>query len=109
MAQEVKNPTLVSIRMVGSILGLTQWVKDPELLQGCSICQGCSLDPVLLWLSAVAQIQPLAWEFPYAIGLAPQKRKEKEKIKSKNSFKLESRVAHSSHFAINETERLLIG
>ena len=43
----------------------------------------CSLDPVLLWLwrrlAAVAPIWPLAWEPPYATGLA-LKRKTKQKI-----------------------------
>ena len=42
----------------GSTPGLTQWVKDPLLLW--------------LWhrLAAAAQIQPLAWEPPYATGMA---------------------------------------
>ena len=39
----------------------------------------CSSDPVLLWLwcrpAAVAPIRPLAWELPYATGVA---------LKSKN-------------------------
>ena len=41
-----------------SITGLTQWVRDP----------------VLLWMwcrpAAVALIWPLAWELPYAAGVA---------------------------------------
>ena len=46
----------------GSIPGLTQWVKDPALLW--------------LWcrLAAAAQIQPLAWELPYATGAALKKK-----------------------------------
>ena len=49
----------------------------------------CSLDPMLLWLwrrpAAVARIQPLAWEPPYAMGVAPQKKTKKKKrnLKSK--------------------------
>ena len=43
---------------VGSIPGLTEWVKDP----------------VLLWLwckpAAASLIQPLAWEHPHATGAA---------------------------------------
>ena len=43
---------------MGSIPGLTQWVKDP----------------VLQWLwhrpAAEALIRPLAWESPYAAGVA---------------------------------------
>ena len=44
---------------------------------GCS----CGLDSVLLrlWcrLAAVAPIQPLAWELPYAAGAALKKQKKK--------------------------------
>ena len=43
---------------VGSIPGLTQWVKDP----------------VLLWPAAAAPIQPLARESPYAAGEALRNR-----------------------------------
>ena len=38
----------------------------------------CGLDPTLLWLwcrAAVAQVQPLAWELPYATN-APLKKKK---------------------------------
>ena len=55
----------------GSIPGLAQWVKDLALL----------------WrrLAAVALTQPLAWEPPYAAGVALKKikkRKRKEKVKA---------------------------
>ena len=47
----------------GLIPGLTQWVEDPALLW--------------LWCrpAATAPIQPLAWEFPYAIGGALKRKK----------------------------------
>ena len=39
----------------------------------------CGSDPVLLWLwcrpAAVAPVQPLAWEPPYAWGLALKRQK----------------------------------
>lgn len=44
----------------------------------CGVGFRCGLDPALLWLwcrpVAVVLIQPLAWEFPYATGVALKKR-----------------------------------
>ena len=56
---------------MGSIPGLTQWVKDLALW--------CRLAAV------VAPIQLLAWELPYATGAAlkPKKKKERERQKRK--------------------------
>ena len=40
----------------------------------------CSLDITLLWLwcrpEAVAPVQPLAWELPYAMGAALKRKKK---------------------------------
>jgi len=57
------NPTS-NHEVSASIPGLTQWVKDPVLLW--------------LWcrLAAVAPIQPLAWEPPYAVGVALKSKKK---------------------------------
>ena len=45
-----------------------------------SIGHRCGLDPVLLWLwrraAAVTLIQPLAWELPYAAGVALKRKKD---------------------------------
>ena len=71
---------------------MRMWVLPPALLSGLKIwhcCElwyighRCSSDLVLLWLwcrlAAAALIQPLAWEFPYAVGAAlKQKKKGKE-------------------------------
>ena len=50
---------------VGSIPGLTQWVKDLAWLG--------------LWCrpAAIALIRPLAWDLPYIAGAALKKKKEK--------------------------------
>ena len=50
----------------------------------------CSLDPELLWLwlAAAAPIQLLAWELPYATGVALKSKKEKKK---------KSKVVYSQH------------
>ena len=65
MAQWLTNPTR-NHKVVGSIPGLTQWVKDPTLLW--------------LWcrLAAAAAIQPLVWELTYAAVVAI-KKKERER------------------------------
>ena len=76
---------------------------DPTLLSGLRIrhCCSCgvgsrhSLDPALLWLwhwlVAAASIQPLAWEPPYAEGVALKRqplpaKKRKERIVQRNFF-----------------------
>ena len=51
----------------------------------CGVGHGCSSDPASLWLwrklAAVALIQPLAWELPYATHVALKNQtKSKQKI-----------------------------
>ena len=63
---QITNPTSIH-EDAGLIPGLTWWVKEG----------------VLLWLwcrpAAATPIQPLAWELPYATGVAlKSKRKEKK-------------------------------
>ena len=49
----------------------------------CGVGHRQSLDLVLLWLwhrlAVVALIRPLAWELPYAMGVALKKKKERKK------------------------------
>ena len=50
----------------------------------------CDLDPVLLWLwhrpAATAQVGPLAWEPPYAMGVALEMAKDKNKQTDENKI-----------------------
>ena len=51
----------------------------------CGVVHRRSLDPTLLWLwrrlEATAAIRPLAWEPPYAMGVAVEKAKQTNKQK----------------------------
>ena len=64
----------------GSIPGSAQWVKDPSLL----------------WLwhrpAATALIGPLAWEPPYAMGVALKRQKEKIPL-----YPLFPQIVHGAH------------
>ena len=57
----------------------------------CAVGHRHGSDPKLLWLwyrlAAVAPFQPLAWELPYATGMALERPKKKEKKKRKKERK----------------------
>ena len=54
----------------------------------CGVGRKHSSDPTLLWLwrepAATAPIRPLAWEPPYAAGMAIEKTKRQKKKKYNN-------------------------
>ena len=65
------------------------------------------LDPALLWLwhrlVATALFGPLAWEPPYAVGVALKRQKKKDHIKFKHPYEdsnvhLPSATNHSCEF-----------
>ena len=51
----------------------------------CGVGHRCGSDLTLLWLwlAATAPIHPLAWEPPYAVGLALKRQKKKKKKKKR--------------------------
>ena len=81
------NPTSIH-EDVGLIPGLAQ---GSSVAVSCGVDGKCSLDPTFLWLwhklAAVAPIQPLAWELPYAAGAALKSEKKKKKKKKKEKKK----------------------
>ena len=50
----------------------------------CGVVCRRGSDPALLWLwhmpAAIAPIQPLAWEPPYAVGVALKRQKKKASL-----------------------------
>jgi len=53
----------------------------------CGVGHRCGSDPVLLWFgrrpAAIAPTRPLAWEAPYAMGVALEKAKKPKKKKER--------------------------
>ena len=74
MAQWVKNPNIMSMRMQ----------IQSGVATGFSVCHRCGSDLALLWLwrrpTAAAPIQSPAWELPYAAGVAGKRKKKKKYI-----------------------------
>ena len=77
-AQQIKNPSSIC-EDSGSIPGLTQGVKELAIAVSCGLGPRRGSYLALLWLwcgpAAAAPTQPLAWQFPYAMGTALIKKK----------------------------------
>ena len=58
----------------------------------CGVGNRLGSDPALLWLwhrpAATALIQPLAWEPPYAAGVAQERQKKKKRVGAWKNKKL---------------------
>ena len=73
------NPINIRENM-GLIPGLTQVGQGSGVAVSCGVGYRHGLDPMLLWLwqksAAAAQFRPLAWELPYARGVALKSKKK---------------------------------
>ena len=58
----------------------------------CGVGHRCGSDPKLLWLMAKALVQSLAWELPYAVGVALKSKKIKIKIQLELYYDLGSLI-----------------
>ena len=77
-------PPLLPVERSATIFGTTTLFQAPyRHCWHCCVGRRRSLDPAWLWLwcqpVAAALIRPLAWEFPYAAGVALKSKKKKKK------------------------------
>ena len=95
VVQWVKNLTS-NHEDVGSIPGLTQWVKGSGVAASCAVGHRYGSEPMLLWLwcrsAAAALIWPLTWELQKVQSLK-KKGKKRVCLISKETAKLSSKVA----------------
>ena len=65
----------------------------------CGVGRRCALDPAFLWLwqrpTAIAPVEPLAWEPPNAEGAALKRHTHKKTTYYTIPFKLGSRIGKS--------------
>ena len=105
VAQWLTNPTR-NHEVVGLIPGLVQWVKDPKLPWAVVWAADTARIPRWRRPAATALIRPLAWEPPYAAGVATEKTKEKkQKQKTPNHSLLDfsSKIGPPSFLLCNSS------
>ena len=75
---------------VQSLVSLSGLRKGANVAVNCGVDRRRGSDPTLLWLwlrpAAVALIRPLAWESPYAGGVALKIKKKKKRKVYRNYF-----------------------
>ena len=79
-AQQVKNPPSIH-EDAGLIPGFAHCIEGSGIALRCGIGRRCRSDLALLWLwcrpAPATPIQLLAWELPYAVGVALKRKKVK--------------------------------
>ena len=74
---------------VGSVSGLTQWVKDLALLQPVvQVVDAALISVAVAVAAALAPVRPLPWELPYASGAAIKKKKKKQYMTSGQIYQI---------------------
>ena len=81
MAQWLTNPTR-NHEVVGSIPGLVSVGEGSGIAVSCGVGGRCGSSSALLWLwhrpAAVVRFDFLAWELPYAAGVALKRKRVAE-------------------------------
>ena len=76
--------------------------QGSDVAVSCGVGHRRSLDLVLLWLwcrlAAAARIGPLAWEPPYAMGVALKKRQKDKKKEEEVTIRTEKLFVHKLGF-----------
>ena len=76
----------------------------------CGVGRRCGSDPELLWIwhrpEATAPIGPLAWEPPYAAGVALEKAKRQKKKEKKETTLYDIIMVDTCHYTFVQTHRM---
>ena len=85
MVKQLANPTSIH-EDLGSIPGLTQWIKDLTFAVSCGVGHRWGSDTKSLWLwrrlAATTPTGPLVWEPSHTTGAALKDKKDQKKKRS---------------------------